>query len=367
MLLSNVLSFFLMISCTHSSPAVSSTSAIEEHSRHEPVYIQSTYPDLTYAAEKSVHAVVHIKTEFVRKTTLWDLFFDDSYLRQYRGYNSSKYPIMASGSGVIISPDGYIVTNNHVVEKSDHITVTLNNKREYEAVIVGLDPYTDLALLKIDASNLPTLSWGNSDEVKIGEWVLAVGNPMNLNSTVTAGIVSAKARNLNTFLQGGKTIIEAYIQTDAAVNRGNSGGALVNARGDLIGINAAIATGNGYFTGYSFAIPANIAKKIADDLKNYGEVRRAALGTTIMEVTNEMAEELHLAEVKGLYITDLSENGSARHAGLQVGDILLEIEKHPVNSVSELREVVAQYSPGDELHIKFLRKNNEKNIVLTLK
>jgi len=227
---------------------------------------RSNYVDLTKAADKSVHAVVHIKTEFMRKNSTWDFFFGDEWLADFFGIPmTTAYPVVATGSGVIISEDGYIVTNNHVVAEAEKITITLNDQSVYAGVIVGTDPATDLALIKIEAKNLSYLDFANSDDVKVGEWVLAVGNPFNLNSTVTAGIVSAKARNLNIL---GNNREGAYIQTDAAVNQGNSGGALVNVDGELIGINTAIASGNGYYTGYSFAIPSNVAKKVVEKIKN---------------------------------------------------------------------------------------------------
>ena len=229
------------------------------------------YVDLTPAAEHSVQAVVHIKTQFLYQTSIWEDFFGGSFWDDFFEFSmpggTREHLAMGAGSGVIISPDGYIVTNNHVVEEAQDITVTLNDKREFKATVIGTDPLADLALIKIDAEGLPTLEFGNSDEVRIGEWVLAVGNPLNLTSTVTAGIVSAKARNLGVF--GQNSSIESFIQTDAAVNQGNSGGALVNVDGKLIGINTAIASGTGYFTGYSFAIPSNIASKIVMDLKQY--------------------------------------------------------------------------------------------------
>ncbi|MEG1555407.1 MAG: Do family serine endopeptidase [Bacteroidales bacterium] len=314
----------------------------------------SQYVDLTQAAEKSIHAVVHIKTEFMKKNAAWDDFFGGSFWQDFFGApKNNQYPVMAAGSGVIISSDGYIVTNNHVVEEADKVTITLNNKKEYEAVIIGTDPETDLALVKIEAENLPYLSFGNSDLVKIGEWVLAVGNPFNLTSTVTAGIVSAKARNLN--ILGGNSGIESFIQTDAAVNQGNSGGALVNAKGELIGINSAIASGNGYYTGYSFAIPSNIAKKVTQDLKTYGRVQRAFLGVALMEIDAKKANELKLKEIKGLYVGQLANERAAQQSGLEEGDIILKINNMEVNSISELKEILTQYSPGEKISLEILR------------
>ena len=327
--------------------------------------IHSSYIDLTFAAEKTVNTVVHIKTEFLRKNSFWDDFFGESILKIFFGIIPSQYPVIATGSGVIIDPNGYIVTNNHVVEDANKITVTLNNKREYTASIVGADPQSDLALIKIDAHHLPYLSFGNSDHVRIGEWVLAVGNPFNLTSTVTAGIVSAKARNLN--ILGDKASVESFIQTDAAVNQGNSGGALVNTTGELIGINTAIASKSGYFTGYSFAIPSNIAKKIVMDLKEFGTVKRAFLGIVVIEMDSRIASEMKLNEVKGVYVTNVSSDGAAAASGIRVGDVILEINNKGLNSMSELREIMAQHSPGDKLKIRFFRKNNEYETEVVLK
>lgn len=327
--------------------------------------IQSNHVDLTYAAEHSVNAVVHIKTEFMRKNSVWDDFFGEGFLEQFFGISSSQYPVVAAGSGVIIDAAGYVITNNHVVADANKITVTLNNRREYPATLVGTDPQTDLALIKIDAQNLPYLVFGNSDDVRIGEWVLAVGNPFNLTSTVTAGIVSAKARNLGILGEHGTQ--ESFIQTDAAVNKGNSGGALVNTAGELIGINTAIASGTGYYTGYSFAIPANIARKVANDLKLYGEVKRAYLGLMVSEVDNKLANDLKLNDVKGVYVNGLTPSGAASESGLEIGDVILDINNHPINTMSELREVMTQYSPGEKVSVRFLRNNTERTTDIQLK
>jgi Do/DeqQ family serine protease len=340
--------------------AVFSLNGCAQHSVRDkvvvPTQIHSNYVDLTYAAEKSVHAVVHIKTEFLRKNSTWGSFFDfwEDFFGS-GGHRSSYTPILAAGSGVIIEADGYIITNNHVVQDAHRITVTLNDKREYEATIVGTDRSSDLALIKIDATDLPFLSFANSDEVKVGEWVLAVGNPFNLSSTVTAGIVSAKAVDINT----NNSSINAYIQTDAAVNQGNSGGALVNTAGNLVGINAAIASGNGYFIGYSFAIPSNIAKKVAEDLKKYGRVNQVYFGVAVVEVDFQMAQELKLNEVRGLYIKRLANDGAAAQAGLKVGDVLLSIAGKTVSSASELLNIMSNYSPGDSTNIRYIRNQKE--------
>jgi Do/DeqQ family serine protease len=325
----------------------------------------SNYVDLTAAAEHSVQAVVHIKTEFKQKNSTWDSFFGGSFWEDFFGVpRNSEYPVQAAGSGVIISSDGYIITNNHVVEDAEKITVSLNDKREFSATLVGTDAEADLALIKIESEYLPYLSFGNSDHVRIGEWVLAVGNPFNLTSTVTAGIVSAKARNLN--ILGENASIESYIQTDAALNQGNSGGALVNVQGELIGINSAIASGNGYYTGYSFAIPSNIARKVANDLKTYGVVQRAYIGVSIMDITPQKAEELNLKSLEGVVVSLVNENGAARQSGLEEGDVILAINDRKTNSASELREVLMQHSPGETVNVRVLHKGEVyvRNVLL---
>ena len=324
--------------------------------------------NFTDAAEKSIHAVVHIKTEFERKSSVYDDFFgfNDPFF-EFFGFRNQpkKYPIVATGSGVIISEDGYIVTNNHVVQDASMVTVTLNDKREFEAVIIGTDPSTDLALIKIQAKKLPILEFANSDAVRIGEWVLAVGNPFNLTSTVTAGIVSAKARNLNILGKSGS--IESFIQTDAAVNQGNSGGALVNTSGQLIGINAAIASRTGSYSGYSFAIPANIVKKVTEDIKLYGIVQQAYLGASFSEINSKMANELKLEEIKGIYINHVDQQGSAFAAGIREGDILISLNNHHINSYAELKELLAQYRPGDKVEAVIQKNNKNRTIIMTLR
>lgn len=327
-----------------------------------------TLPDFTVAADQTIHAVVHIKTEYEnRRSSVYDYFFD---FRDFFGdQGGAQQPIIASGSGVIISPDGYIVTNNHVVSESDKIEVTLNNKRTYDAKVIGTDPSTDLALIKIDAKELPFMTFGNSDELKIGEWVLAVGNPFNLTSTVTAGIVSAKARNINILgsPDGSSSSIESFIQTDAAVNRGNSGGALVNTRGELVGINAAIASGTGYYAGYSFAIPSNLVRKVAADLRDYGTVQRAYIGVNIRELDNKLATEAGINDLHGVYVADVTDNGAAKEAGLKSGDVILKVENVSVNSPSELLEVVGQHNPGDKVDLVVRRNNKDMNFNVVLK
>lgn len=266
----------------------------------------------------------------------------------------------SSGSGVVISPDGYIVTNYHVVEGSDEVSVTMNDKTEYEAQVIATDPDTDIAVIKVEGSNLPTLAFSNSNQVKIGQWVLAVGNPFNLNSTVTAGIVSAKARNIGVLgSQGGQTSfdfsIESFIQTDAAVNPGNSGGALVNLNGELIGVNTAIATETGTFAGYSFAIPSNLVKKVVTDLIEYGVVQRGFIGVSINDINAQMAKRRDLKTLSGAIVIDLTANGAASEAGIKQGDVITHIQNRDIKSASELQEEIANYRPGDKIVVKGFR------------
>ncbi|MBQ6070657.1 MAG: trypsin-like peptidase domain-containing protein [Bacteroidales bacterium] len=322
------------------------------------------YVDLTTAAERSVNAVVYIKTEFMQKNSAWDEFFGGTIWEHFFGSRPSTYPVQAAGSGVIVTSDGYIVTNNHVVEDAVKVTVTLNDKREYEGTIVGTDPKTDLAVLKINAEGLSYLEFDNSDEVRIGEWVLAVGNPMNLTSTVTAGIISAKARQLA--LSGRSQTEESYLQTDAAVNSGNSGGALVNASGKLVGINTAIASGNGYYTGYSFAIPSNIVKKIYLDIKEYGQVQQAYIGVSIAELNASLAKEYDLEDVRGVYVAEVDDEGAAAQSGLQAGDVITHIGGIPVNSLAEVRGVLKTKSPGDVVNVSVVRNKEKFNKLVTL-
>ncbi|HKI88526.1 MAG TPA: Do family serine endopeptidase [Draconibacterium sp.] len=320
-------------------------------------------PDLTYAAEKSVHAVVHIATQSVRGGgwSSGNPFLDDFFgLHQQRPQIAQGF-----GSGVILAPDGYIVTNNHVIEDAQKIKVILNDKREFEARLVGTDPSTDIALLKIDANDLPYLTYGDSDNLKLGEWVLAVGNPFNLTSTVTAGIVSARARNLG--INSDQMAIESYIQTDAAVNPGNSGGALVNQQGELVGINAAIASRTGSYSGYSFAVPVTIVKKVVGDIKEFGEVQRALLGVNIRDVNAEDADELNLDEVEGVYVLGVPDNGAAEEAGIKEKDVIISVGGDKVSSSAELQEKISQYRPGDDVKIVVLRNGEKKLFTVTLR
>ncbi|MBI3502984.1 MAG: Do family serine endopeptidase [Bacteroidetes bacterium] len=322
--------------------------------------------DFVKASEISLPAVVHVKTEYAPQQQ--DQFFFSPF-----GWGQNvpqSRPQMGSGSGVIISGDGYIVTNNHVIDDAQKVEVTLYDHRTYKAKVIGKDPSTDIALLKIDEANLPYLLYGNSDNVKVGEWVLAVGNPFNLTSTVTAGIVSAKARNINILNSDPDRNffpVESYIQTDAAVNPGNSGGALVNTQGQLVGINAAIASNTGSYTGYSFAVPVNLAKKVVNDLIEFGKVQRAFLGVSIRDIDSKLIEEKKLKSTKGVYVTGISKEGGAHEAGIQEGDQILKIGEVPVENASELQEQISHYRPGDKVSVSLNREGEDKTILVALK
>lgn len=322
-------------------------------------------PDFVDAAENSVNAVVHIMTKVVRQSTTYNDFFG-ALLGQLYGYpgQTRNNTMVAYGSGVVLTPDGYIVTNNHVVDGADEVEVTFNNKVKRTATIIGTDPTTDLALIKVDATDLDYLVFGDSDQVRIGEWVLAVGNPFNLTSTVTAGIVSAKARNLSILGEG--TSVESFIQTDAAVNPGNSGGALVNTKGELVGINAAIASHTGSYEGYSFAIPSNIVRKVVDDLLLYGTAQRGYLGVQIAELTQELAQKEGLENIEGVYVAEITRGGAAELAGLKAGDVITAINNKKVNSTTQLRESVGQFRPGDKVDVEVNRNGKHQHYNLTL-
>ena len=317
------------------------------------------------AAEKTVNTVVHIRTEIVSKGNSYYDFFGSLLEQLYGGQMQVPNNVSVGyGSGVVISPDGYIVTNNHVVEGASKIEVTFNDKHKRTATIIGNDPSTDLALIKVDANDLEYLTFADSDQLRVGEWVLAVGNPFNLTSTVTAGIVSAKARNIN--ILGDGSTIESFIQTDAAINPGNSGGALVNMDGNLVGINAAIASRTGSYEGYSFAIPSNIVKKVVEDFLQYGALQRAYIGVGIAEITEELAESKGIEVTSGLYVLDVHENGGAKAAGIKEDDIILSINNITVNSNSQLIGVIGQYRPGDKVKVKLQRNGDiiEKEVTL---
>ena len=338
--------------------------------------------DLTQAAENSLHAVVHIRSTQEAKTRtvqqapdIFDFFFGDGRGQQRQ---VQSQPRVGFGSGVIISKDGYIVTNNHVIEGADEISVKLNDNREFKGRVIGTDPSTDLALVKIEGDDFPTIPVGDSEALKVGEWVLAVGNPFNLNSTVTAGIVSAKARSLGVYNGG----IESFIQTDAAINQGNSGGALVNAKGELVGINSVLSSPTGAYAGYGFAIPTSIMKKVVADLKEYGTVQRAmlgiagaSLGTSIMEdqqpidksgtTLRDKAKEFGV--VDGVWVREIVDGGSAAGADIKVDDVIIGIDGKKVHNFADLQEALAKHRPGDKVTVKLIRDKKEKNVEVTLK
>ena len=339
--------------------------------------------DLTYAAEKSLPAVVHIKNVQNSKVQTVDVqsdpfsdFFSDPFGffgnpgRGNGGTQKRKIqtqPRASSGSGVIISTDGYIVTNNHVVDGADELTVTLNDNREFSARIIGTDKTTDLALIKVDAKDLPAITIGSSDKLKVGEWVLAVGNPFNLNSTVTAGIVSAKARSL------GANGVESFIQTDAAINQGNSGGALVNTSGELVGINAMLYSQTGSYSGYGFAIPTTIMNKVVADIKQYGNVQRAFLGIQgqdvrpYLDMQKEDGKELDLGTNEGVYVAKVDDDGAGAAAGLKAGDVITAIDGKKLTKMAELLEMMAGKRPGDKVSITFLRNKKSSTVNVVLK
>lgn len=315
------------------------------------------------AAARSLEQVVHIRARIARRLPQ-DPFFE--FFGEGFGNRGGRQQLEeASGSGVIVSEDGYIVTNNHVVDQAADIVVSLYNGSGYKAKIIGTDPATDLAVLKIDEKNLPPAVLANSDDVNVGDWVLAVGNPFNLASTVTAGIVSAKARNIH--ILSDNSAIESFIQTDAAVNPGNSGGALVNLNGEQIGINTAIATPTGTYAGYSFAVPSNIVRKVMTDLIEHGEVFRGYLGVVIQDLNWQLAEQLGLKVNKGVVVANLVKSGPADRAGIRVKDVILEIGGSPVNSTSRLQEIVASHKPGDQLEVVVDRGGNQHRITVRLR
>ena len=338
--------------------------------------------DLTQAAESSVHAVVHIRATELSKTRtvqvqpdFFDFFFGDGRGQQRQ---IQTQPRVGFGSGVIISKDGYIVTNNHVVEGADEITVKLNDERELKGRVIGTDPDTDLALLKVEGDDFPTIPVGNPDDLKVGEWVLAVGNPFNLNSTVTAGIVSAKARSIGTTAANGQAAsIQSFIQTDAAINSGNSGGALVNAAGELVGINAMLYSPTGAYSGYGFAIPTNLMTKVVSDLKQYGTVQRALLGikggdfTTDLQMNNEVVKEMEkrmeeLGVKDGILVAEVIEGGSS--AGiLKENDVIIKLDGKKLHKFTELQEALSKHRPGDKVQLTIVRDKKEKEVTITLK
>ena len=322
------------------------------------------WPDFTYAAESAVDAVVYVKTTATQihsqaPSSIFDYFFG------FPQGSPQQREKVGSGSGVIIREDGYIVTNNHVIEGADKIEVTLNNNVTYPATLVGTDPATDVALLKIDATGLPVIPFGDSDKLRLGEWVIAIGSPYDLRSTITAGIVSAKGRSMPNY--SGEYKIESFIQTDAAVNPGNSGGALVDRAGNLVGINTAIYSRTGSYSGYSFAVPVNIVKKIAYDLMDFGSVKRAVLGISMGAITDKIAEDLKLSSRNGVYISEVSPSGAADKAGIKAGDVLIAIDSIKITSPASVQETVSRYSPGDKAVVTVIRDGKEKQFDVTFK
>lgn len=340
--------------------------------------------EFTDVAKKVMPAVVHIKStqlyevnqnQYRNNPDQFRDYFDDDIFKYFFGprykfdapqqQQRGPQARVGAGSGVIINKDGYIVTNNHVIDNADDIEVILDDNRVFKAKVVGTDPSTDLALIQIKEKNLSYLPLANSDDVEVGEWVLAVGNPFNLNSTVTAGIVSAKARNIN-ILQN-RNAIESFIQTDAAINPGNSGGALVNLQGGLVGINTAIASPTGAYAGYGFAVPANIVSKVVGDLQKYGMVQRGYLGLLIRSVDGNLQKEKDLDVIQGVYVDSISVNSAAAAAGIEVGDVILEVEGTPVETSSKLLEIIGRHHPGDKVNIKVDRKGKKSNYTVTLR
>ncbi len=323
----------------------------------------SDYPDFTYAAENAVEAVVYVKVtikyqqQYQMIDPFFRFFFGDEGQPQTR-----EQERQGSGSGVIIRPDGYIVTNNHVVQNATKIEVTLNNNKTYEATVIGTDPATDVALIKIDAAGLPTLKFADSDKLRLGEWVLAIGSPLGeeLRSTITAGIVSAKGRSMPNY--NGDFKIESFIQTDAAVNPGNSGGALVNKSGELVGINTAIISTTGSYTGYSFAVPSNIVSKIVSDLIDFGSVKRAMLGVTMSPITDKIAKDQNLPSLDGVYINDVSKGSAADNAGIKKGDVLVQVDSLQIRTTSDLQVAVNRYHPGDKAAVTIVRDGKRKQL-----
>ena len=316
-------------------------------------------PNFSDAAESAVQAVVYVKvtqkSNYQQGGSLLDLIF---------GFPQTPRDQVGLGSGVIIRPDGYIVTNNHVIAGADVIEVTLENNKVYPAKLVGTDPATDIALIKIEAEDLPAIRMGNSDDLRLGEWVLAIGSPYDLRSTITAGIVSAKGRSMPNY--DGQYRVESFIQTDAAVNPGNSGGALVNAAGDLVGINTSIISRTGSYAGYSFAVPVNIVSKVVDDFIEYGSVQRAMLGVSITDVTAQIADQASLSEIDGVYVAEVQKDSPAEKGGIQKGDVIREINLNPVHNSAGLQEQISKLRPGEKAVVTLLRDGKQHEIIVTL-
>jgi Do/DeqQ family serine protease len=327
---------------------------------------QDNWPDFTYAAESAVDAVVYVKVTSSAPAvqqapnSIFDFFFGFP-----EGGAPQQRERVGSGSGVIIREDGYIVTNNHVIDGANKIEVTLNTNQTYPATLIGTDPATDIALLKIEAQGLPIIPFGDSDKLRLGEWVIAIGSPYDLRSTITAGIVSAKGRSMPNYT--GEFKIESFIQTDAAVNPGNSGGALVDKAGNLVGINTAIISKTGSYTGYSFAVPSNIVRKIAYDLMDFGSVKRAVLGIVMQPIDDKIAEDLKLSSRNGVYINEVSKSGAADEAGIKAGDVLIAIDSTRITNSASVLEAVSRFSPGDKAKVTVIRDGKEQVFEVTFK
>lgn len=360
------LGFYLMINGNIVNKNVADSRAFLDVPVHKTSNFPSATPtDFIEASENSINSVVHVTTKVVQTTFQRD-FFQEFFYGPGAGGREFKQYGSGSGSGVIVSSDGYIVTNNHVIDKASEIEVILNDNSKYVAKVVGADPSTDIAVLKIEAKGLNPMPLGNSDDLRVGEWVLAVGNPFNLTSTVTAGIVSAKARNINLLADRNKreiVPIESFIQTDAAVNPGNSGGALVNTRGELVGINTAIASQTGSYAGYSFAVPVNLVRKVMSDLIDYGIVQRGYLGVQITDVNQELKEKYDLPNLKGVYVAGIVDGGSAEKAGIKEGDVILKVGTKEVNSSASLQEEIGKGRPGDKVMLTVRRKNGNEDLI----
>lgn len=371
-----------VLAMRESNTSILSTTSNEEiHDRlHDAGFQMASYspdasmqnrqsaPDLTYAAEKSVKAVVHIKNEQTVMQSSGGIDpFEFFFGRGASPRMQEPRTAVGYGSGVIISSDGYIMTNNHVIDNSDKLSVTLNDNRAFSAKLIGTDPYTDIALLKIDAKDLPTIPFGDSDKLRLGEWVLAVGNPFNLTGTVTAGIISATSRQRGGGRERGVMGVDNFIQTDAAVNSGNSGGALVNANGELIGINTMIYSQTGNYSGYSFAVPINTAAKVVADIKQYGSVQKAVLGIAATNVDADLVKKEGLKVDNGVFVADFADISAALAAGIEKGDVIIAINSNKVKDFGQLTDNMSQFRPGDKIKVTVNRKGKEKTFVVTLK
>lgn len=356
-----------VVKLSNRNTATDSSAVVQSDTQFRTVDLSNDkWPDFTFAAETCVDAVVYVKVRATQQVVsnagpLFRFFF---------GYERIPYSreVQGSGSGVIIREDGYIVTNNHVIAGANAIEVTLNNNRTYPARLIGTDPATDVALIKIEENGLPIVPFADSDQLRLGEWVLAIGSPYDLRSTITAGIVSAKGRSMPQDPNNPNEFrIESFIQTDAAVNPGNSGGALVNKEGKLVGVNTAIISQTGSYAGYSFAVPSNIVKRITDDLMDYGTVHRARLGIVMLPINDEIAKELKLSSVNGVYITDMASDSAAAEAGIKVGDVVVEIGGSKVTGVSSVQELVNNFHPGDRAEVKVIRGGEALSFEVVLK